>query len=303
MSPGSSTESYPAFAHIGLRENPGKNLNQLTCPDQESNPGHLVSQPDALTVTPQSTLLAKEYFLYCRVCISENLKLGLSIFNPRSYTNIQDSQISHSNVEMDSNEENDLGLFGDGFGGTSPGPLEESSPSENRDQICNICSEKYCSPRVLSCLHVFCESCLEKMLMDETGDSGKRDSIIKCPKCNQETKQGRNHIIALGTGNISKTVELNALQVGSKGAGSLPCDYVLTNILDMSAIESMAVLCTSCKAKEKAVARCSDCANFLCPNCNTAHQVSALLKASCHCENVNTIMYAKLSMLLTVRLL
>ncbi|KAJ4432327.1 hypothetical protein ANN_20946 [Periplaneta americana] len=29
MSPGSSTESYPAFAHIGLRENPGKNPNQV----------------------------------------------------------------------------------------------------------------------------------------------------------------------------------------------------------------------------------------------------------------------------------
>ncbi|KAJ4435666.1 hypothetical protein ANN_18282 [Periplaneta americana] len=53
MSPGSSTESCPAFAHHGLRENPGKNLNQVTCPDLESNPGHLVSQPDALTVTPQ----------------------------------------------------------------------------------------------------------------------------------------------------------------------------------------------------------------------------------------------------------
>ncbi|KAJ4448903.1 hypothetical protein ANN_00295 [Periplaneta americana] len=53
MSPGASTESYPAFAHIGLRENPGKNLNQVTCPDRESNPGHLVSQPDALIVTPQ----------------------------------------------------------------------------------------------------------------------------------------------------------------------------------------------------------------------------------------------------------
>ncbi|KAJ4427743.1 hypothetical protein ANN_25396 [Periplaneta americana] len=53
MSPGSSTESYPAFAHIGLRENPGKNLNQMTCPDRESNPGHLVSRTDALTVTPQ----------------------------------------------------------------------------------------------------------------------------------------------------------------------------------------------------------------------------------------------------------
>ncbi|KAJ4435330.1 hypothetical protein ANN_17940 [Periplaneta americana] len=53
MSPGSSTESYPAFAHIRLRENPGKNLNQVTCPDRDSNPGHLASQPDALTVTPQ----------------------------------------------------------------------------------------------------------------------------------------------------------------------------------------------------------------------------------------------------------
>ncbi|KAJ4435985.1 hypothetical protein ANN_18609 [Periplaneta americana] len=30
MSPGSSTESYPAFAHIGLRENPGKNLKQMS---------------------------------------------------------------------------------------------------------------------------------------------------------------------------------------------------------------------------------------------------------------------------------
>ncbi|KAJ4432391.1 hypothetical protein ANN_21010 [Periplaneta americana] len=49
MSPESSTESYPAFTRIGLRENPGKNLNQVTCPDRDSNPGHLVSRPDALT--------------------------------------------------------------------------------------------------------------------------------------------------------------------------------------------------------------------------------------------------------------
>ncbi|KAJ4434342.1 hypothetical protein ANN_22901 [Periplaneta americana] len=51
---GCSTESYPAFARIELRENPGKNLNQVTCPNRNSNPGHLVSQPDALTVTPQA---------------------------------------------------------------------------------------------------------------------------------------------------------------------------------------------------------------------------------------------------------
>ncbi|KAJ4442225.1 hypothetical protein ANN_12091 [Periplaneta americana] len=54
MSPWSSTESYPAFARIGLRENSGKNLNQVTCSDRKSNPGHLVSRPDVLTVTPQA---------------------------------------------------------------------------------------------------------------------------------------------------------------------------------------------------------------------------------------------------------
>ncbi|KAJ4452057.1 hypothetical protein ANN_03573 [Periplaneta americana] len=52
MSSGSSTESYPSFARIGLRENPGKNLNQVTCLDRDSNPGHLVSRPDALAITP-----------------------------------------------------------------------------------------------------------------------------------------------------------------------------------------------------------------------------------------------------------
>ncbi|KAJ4448277.1 hypothetical protein ANN_10291 [Periplaneta americana] len=53
ISPGSSTSSYPAFAYIGLRENPGKNLNRVTYPNRDSNPGHLVSRPTALTVTPQ----------------------------------------------------------------------------------------------------------------------------------------------------------------------------------------------------------------------------------------------------------
>ncbi|KAJ4441154.1 hypothetical protein ANN_11005 [Periplaneta americana] len=42
-----------AFARIELRENFAKNLNQVTRPDRDSNPGHLVSRPDALTVTAQ----------------------------------------------------------------------------------------------------------------------------------------------------------------------------------------------------------------------------------------------------------
>lgn len=55
------------------------------------------------------------------------------------------------------------------------------------------------------------------------------------------------------------------------GAASLPSDYVLTNILDVSAMDQ-SVVCTCCKSKEPAVARCTDCSHFLCSNCNTAHE-------------------------------
>ncbi|KAJ4441111.1 hypothetical protein ANN_10961 [Periplaneta americana] len=51
MSPGSNTESYPAFAHIGLRENPGKNLPR---PGIEPGPPDFAARP--LIVTPQENV-------------------------------------------------------------------------------------------------------------------------------------------------------------------------------------------------------------------------------------------------------
>lgn len=61
-------------------------------------------------------------------------------------------------------------------------------------------------------------------------------------------------------------------KVGSKGASSLICDYVYTNILDLSTIEPGMLACTSCKSKENAISRCNDCANFLCAGCDNAHK-------------------------------
>ena len=60
-------------------------------------------------------------------------------------------------------------------------------------------------------------------------------------------------------------------QIPGGGAASLPSDYVLTNILDVSAMDQ-SVVCTCCKSKEPAVARCTDCSHFLCSNCNSAHE-------------------------------
>ena len=127
----------------------------------------------------------------------------------------------------------------------------EGLPLENDDVenlakekpfFCGICNEKYKQPKVLHCLHSFCTECLEKSLLE----SGPTQ--ITCQTCKQVTR-----LTTAG------------------GVNELPIDAVICNLMEMEAICSMQVICTSCKTQENAVARCSDCSNFLCPNCVTAH--------------------------------
>lgn len=126
---------------------------------------------------------------------------------------------------------------------------ENSQPLEQQNTflLCNICNKKLIEPKLLNCLHAFCRLCLVVKTTNECGDI--QPLAIDCTKCNQET------IIS-----------------GPNGVDSLDDDYVMQNLLDMIAIEEMILDCTSCKTDEKAVARCADCAQFLCPNCVSAHQ-------------------------------
>ncbi|XP_013175271.1 PREDICTED: B-box type zinc finger protein ncl-1-like [Papilio xuthus] len=138
-------------------------------------------------------------------------------------------------------------IYGDGLVSLGEDGSLESPDNGKQEQNCKICDNKLCSPRVLSCLHVFCEACIDKLMVNEAGDSLKFDLAVECPLCKQETK------------------------MPGGGAASLPSDYVLTNILDVSSMDQ-SVVCTCCKSKEPAVARCTDCSHFLCSNCNSAHE-------------------------------
>jgi len=129
---------------------------------------------------------------------------------------------------------------------------EKRSAVDPKDQFsCPSCTCRYQQPRVLHCLHVLCTPCLEKLATNEeegkaVGQRPGDSKVMVCPVCKQET-----HIGAIG---------------------ELPLDVVIMNMMDMNDIHEMRMLCTSCKAQENAVARCSDCASFLCPNCVTAHK-------------------------------
>ncbi|KAK3577083.1 hypothetical protein CHS0354_037112 [Potamilus streckersoni] len=106
---------------------------------------------------------------------------------------------------------------------------------------CPLCHETYTIPKVMSCFHTFCQPCLEKI--QEMPDK------ITCPECHMDT------------------------YLGASGLTGLLPDYAVSNLLETTALVTSALHCTGCKSKDtNAVARCFDCANFLCANCVMAHQ-------------------------------
>ncbi|GAB1604476.1 brain tumor protein-like [Argonauta hians] len=124
-----------------------------------------------------------------------------------------------------------------------------SSPVPNEENLCRNCEKQLRQPKVLNCLHVFCQECLQSTVDEVHNSTGTIPDIISCSVCSQETR------------------------LSAKGIEGLPSDDVLSGMLEVDLTDDDdPIVCTSCKAKEKAIARCSDCANFLCPHCVSAHQ-------------------------------
>lgn len=141
-------------------------------------------------------------------------------------------------------------IFGDGVKSSSSSPLENALLGDPDN--CRLCRGPLVVPRLLSCLHVFCEQCLDMKLMDGGGDAGCTTTVICCPICEQDTN------------------------VGMRKLASLPLDVMTTNISDVT--NNSNLQCTSCTAKEVAVSRCSTCHNLLCSHCEKAHHFMRLFE-------------------------
>lgn len=129
------------------------------------------------------------------------------------------------------------------------GNLSPLCGTEERDQVCGVCNSGYKQPRLLACLHIYCETCLETTLEKQLEGKKSQVGMLECPECGHKTKL-----------------------VGRGVVDSCPLEHLLVNELDRAALETLSMVCTSCKAKEAAVARCTDCVSFLCNNCVTAHR-------------------------------
>lgn len=145
---------------------------------------------------------------------------------------------------------NSIGSFGDHADYLSLSPLADSpltisgsSPPVSDSAVCDLrdtdvsciqCNEPVTENKFLTCFHAYCQSCLEK-------------NKFVCLRCQQDS------ILP------NATVE-----------------SIISNLFLESNLENYnnAKSCTGCKSNKKqdAVARCVECANYLCSNCVMAHQ-------------------------------
>ena len=121
---------------------------------------------------------------------------------------------------------------------------------------CPICLEDMTSnqPRALSCLHTFCEKCLNKIRR------GPSKSVIRCPNCRKDT------------------------QVPKEGIHKLPENFLLKTFKEF--VKNISnnndkTLCQICNLEKKYVSAesfCESCKCLLCTSCSSNHIKHPLFK-------------------------
>ena len=121
--------------------------------------------------------------------------------------------------------------------------------------LCSVCMKEYTKPRVLPCLHVFCEACLEKMVETETD---KQNAL--CPKC-------------------SKAVPLS-----QGGVSSLPAAFYIQHLFEVretlkKVCSSNEIQCNKCGEGE-AKGFCRDCGHFFASSARTRITSGGICRAT-----------------------
>ncbi|XP_021344627.1 tripartite motif-containing protein 2-like isoform X1 [Mizuhopecten yessoensis] len=110
---------------------------------------------------------------------------------------------------------------------------------------CGICLERYTTPKVLPCLHTFCQKCLDSYIPPES-------LSITCPICRQQSI------------------------LPQEGVEALQSNFFITNLIEV--IENPKV-CRDCgKESGTSMSKCVDCGDFLCEKCSDSHLTEDLTK-------------------------
>eukprot|EP00057_Strongylocentrotus_purpuratus_P032968 XP_789595.1 PREDICTED: E3 ubiquitin-protein ligase TRIM33-like [Strongylocentrotus purpuratus] len=107
---------------------------------------------------------------------------------------------------------------------------------------CPVCLNSFTDPKILSCSHTYCKTCLNNLL-----ECHGNDQMLRCPICRAETK------------------------VPNQDVSKLPANLALKSLIDD--VRDQYQFCTNCEFEDKlqAVAYCQDCGTYLCITCHKTH--------------------------------
>ncbi|XP_052092434.1 tripartite motif-containing protein 45-like [Mytilus californianus] len=128
---------------------------------------------------------------------------------------------------------------------------------------CPICSETFKSPKILPCLHTFCEPCIHEFIISTGRKKDNKMSEFACPIC-------RTIVIPL---NSDESIE--------KWTCTLQDNATIATIIALSTGDTTQE-CHACKRwNEKSDAKfwCKICEEALCKKCNQMHNRMKLLSA------------------------
>ena len=119
------------------------------------------------------------------------------------------------------------------------------------DQLtCAICLDDFKRPKMLNCFHVFCELCLQRLIVQE-----KQGQVsLRCPTCRRST-----------------------LLPSATSVSGLQSAFHIHHLLEIQdALKKMkepkSVLCEKCKKVSRvATSFCRDCGQFICATCADVH--------------------------------
>eukprot|EP00057_Strongylocentrotus_purpuratus_P001026 XP_001190337.3 PREDICTED: E3 ubiquitin-protein ligase TRIM33-like [Strongylocentrotus purpuratus] len=107
---------------------------------------------------------------------------------------------------------------------------------------CPVCLNTFTDPKILSCSHTYCKTCLNNLL-----EFYGNDQMLRCPVCRAET------------------------QVQNQDVNKLPTNLALKSLIED--VKTQYQYCTHCKSEEQpqAVVYCQDCGMYLCITCHNKH--------------------------------